>query len=100
LRKTASWSTTVVTAIALVGLGVYFARIGLERADKIVAVLGGLAGLAGLGVAVVGIILARSDTTPPAEPPIGDGRQVVTRSSVGGDVIQVGEAGDVDIRRG
>lgn len=90
----------MVTTVALVGLGVYFARIGLERADKIVAVLGGLAGLAGLGVAVVGILLARSDTAPPAGPPVGDGRQVVAGNSIGRDVLQIGEARDVDIRRG
>jgi uncharacterized membrane protein len=99
-RKVAAWVTTLVTGAALVGLGVYFGQIGLARANTVVTVLSGLGGLAGLGIAILGIILARSDnsqTTPP--PTVGDGSQVVSGSWIGGDNIQIGKGRDVDTRR-
>ncbi|HSV67565.1 MAG TPA: hypothetical protein VLJ59_16880 [Mycobacteriales bacterium] len=100
-QKIAAWSTPLITGVILVGLGVYFARIGLDRANKVVTVLGGLGGLAGLGIAVLGVILARSSSSPAtAQPTVGDGSQIVQGFSIGGDNIQIGKGRDINIRRG
>jgi hypothetical protein len=44
---------------ALAGLGVYFATAGLDKADKLASVIGVFIAVAGLGVAVYGLIAER-----------------------------------------
>jgi hypothetical protein len=48
-------------------VGVTFIVLGLEQADQLASVVGVLVGLAGLGVSVYGVVLARP--APPSEAP-------------------------------
>lgn len=60
----------------------------MDRAAKVSGVLGGLSGLAGLGLAVYALIRTRTDTSPISPPSaVGDGGQVVSGSSIVGDNI-------------
>ncbi|GAA4058037.1 hypothetical protein [Actinomadura miaoliensis] len=45
-----------LTVAAVTGLGVYFATVGLEEADKLGSVVGGLAAVAGLSLTVYGLM--------------------------------------------
>jgi hypothetical protein len=107
-RKVTGWLVVLLVGLGLVGLGVYFGHIGLDRADKLASVLGVFSGLAGLFLAGLGIVQARRERTRPAAPggqPTvpngqGDGGQHVSGSVIGRDNIQIGSAGrDIDIRR-
>lgn len=53
------WGGAGVAVAALVGLGVYFATVGLDEADKLASVIGVFVAVAGLGVAVYGLIAER-----------------------------------------
>lgn len=68
--------------LAIIGLGMHFVRIGLDRADKVSSALGIFVSAIGLAVAVYGMVLARRSKQP-------IGRQAVSSSRVGGDVVQV-----------
>jgi hypothetical protein len=95
------WLAVLFVGLGLVGLGVYFGRIGLDRADKLASVLGAFSGLAGLFLAGWGMVQARHERARPAAPggPGGGGQQV-SGSVIGRDNFQIGSAGrDVDIRR-
>lgn len=54
--------------LAAVGLGVYFAVVGLDEADKLAGVLGLFIAMAGLVLSVYGVVLARrtSGGSPPS----------------------------------
>jgi len=92
------------------GLGVFFARQGLERADQLASVTGAFIGLAGLGVAGYSAWLARVAVRPaqppgpaasgpasPAKEPGAVGGPSVTGSIIGGNNTQVSAGGDVRI---
>ncbi|MFC4114794.1 hypothetical protein [Nonomuraea zeae] len=69
-KRALVWTGAVVAVAALVGLGVYFARVGLADADQLASVIGVFVALAGLGVSVYGLITARPPAQPePPEPP-------------------------------
>ncbi|WP_182876871.1 hypothetical protein [Microbispora sp. H10670] len=53
------WGGAGVAVAALAGLGVYLSRVGLDKADKLASVVGLFVGLAGLGVAVYGLVAER-----------------------------------------
>ncbi|MET8143559.1 hypothetical protein ABZU32_24935 [Sphaerisporangium sp. NPDC005288] len=53
------WGGAAVAVAAAAGLGVYFARVGLDAADKLASVIGVFVALAGLGVAVYGMVADR-----------------------------------------
>jgi hypothetical protein len=48
-----------VAVAALAGLGIYLARVGLDDADKLASVIGLFVALAGLAVAVYGLVAER-----------------------------------------
>ncbi|WP_203982868.1 hypothetical protein [Sphaerisporangium rufum] len=50
------WGGAGVAVVALAGLGVYLARVGLDEADKLASVGGLFVGLVGLGVAVYALV--------------------------------------------
>ncbi|MGW5263596.1 hypothetical protein ACWEQG_21720 [Microbispora sp. NPDC004025] len=54
------WGGAGVAVAALAALGVYLSRVGLDKADKLASVIGLFVALAGLGVAVYGLIAERS----------------------------------------
>jgi hypothetical protein len=53
------WVGAVIAVAALVGLGIYFSRVGLENADKLASVIGVFVAVAGLGATVYGLIADR-----------------------------------------
>ncbi|MGW9372215.1 hypothetical protein ACWGVR_19570 [Streptomyces xanthophaeus] len=61
----------VVAGLGVVGLGVFFAVAGLDDADKLASVIGVFVGLAGLGLSVYGIVLARRSSRPGPSPTAG-----------------------------
>ncbi|MDQ3405414.1 MAG: hypothetical protein M3548_18820 [Actinomycetota bacterium] len=76
------WMFALAGGLALVGAGVVvFVVVGLDRADKLASVTGVFVGLAGLAVAVYGVMLARRGSAAAG--------QVVGSSTVGGGVTQV-----------
>lgn len=80
-RRVQVWAGAGVTAVAVIGLGGYFAMVGLDEADKVASVVGGLIAVVGLAVAVYGVVA----------PPV-PGRRVSqqARASGRGQVSQVG----------
>ncbi|MFI6457859.1 hypothetical protein ACIBF6_40660 [Streptosporangium amethystogenes] len=53
------WAGAGIAVAALAGLGVYLSRVGLDEADKLASVIGLFVALAGLGVAVYGVVAGR-----------------------------------------
>lgn len=80
------WAGGVVAAGAVAGLAVYFAMVGLEQAGKIATVLALFAALAGLVMAIPGIMEIRRNkrsplprkSDPPSPPTASPGGQDVT----------------------
>ncbi|MBF8194595.1 hypothetical protein ITP53_54875 [Nonomuraea sp. K274] len=70
-----------MTLAAVAGLGVYFASVGLDNADKLGSVIGALVAVAGLSLTVYGLVAAS-----------GGGRRLVqqTARASGGRISQVG----------
>jgi hypothetical protein len=67
--RVAKWVGGALTTISVIGLGAYFARVGLDKADKIASVTGAFIGLAGLALTIYGIVTgspsqARQQPTP------------------------------------
>ncbi|GAA4231714.1 hypothetical protein GCM10022254_29690 [Actinomadura meridiana] len=62
-RRALTGVGAVVAVMALVGLGAYFAAVGLDDADKLASVLGVFVALAGLAVAVYGLVTSSSGST-------------------------------------
>ncbi|WP_214324614.1 hypothetical protein [Nonomuraea sediminis] len=79
------WGGAVVAVAALVGLGVYFAKVGLEEADKLASVIGVFVALVGLGVAVYGLRVDRNLGS-------GDGQDAPRVSASGERSIAIGGA--------
>ncbi|HEX3958178.1 MAG TPA: hypothetical protein VHZ03_16330 [Trebonia sp.] len=77
--------------MAAIGMGIYFAEVGLDKATDVATVVGLFVALAGLVVAVYGIRAGRADPAPgsAAEPATGDAvTNVITGSTINGTVIQ------------
>jgi hypothetical protein len=53
---------------AVTGVAIYFAHVGLDKADKLGSVIGALLGLAGLTLALYGAFTSKSPRSPAAEP--------------------------------
>ncbi|MCK2221683.1 hypothetical protein MF672_048945 [Actinomadura sp. ATCC 31491] len=97
------WTGAAVTVAALAGLGVYFARVGLDAADKLSSVIGVFAALIGLALAGYGALPARAARAAgeAAEDEAPSVTASGTRSvAVGGDnsgVISTGDAARVHL---
>jgi drug/metabolite transporter (DMT)-like permease len=99
-RQIIGWLAVLTAGAGLIVLGIYFSRIGLDRADKTASVIGAFSGLAGLALAAYGVVLARREHRTVPSPTAGAVEQSVSNSVVGRDNIQIGNAGrDVTIRR-
>lgn len=88
----------VVTVLSATGLAIYFARVGLDRADKLASVLGTFVGLVGLAMAAYGLLQGRK-SPPRADVPIVPATNAVQgpatvkneiRGPVQGSAIQAG----------
>jgi hypothetical protein len=75
-----------VGGLLLVAAGVGVVRLGLEKADQVASVVGALAGVAGLAVALYGL-----RRPAPATPPAAG--NTVENSTVHGPNIQIGSVG-------
>ncbi|MEV4020597.1 hypothetical protein AB0J35_59980 [Nonomuraea angiospora] len=53
------WGGALIVVVALVALGLYLTRVGLDKADKLASVIGLFVAVAGLGVAVYGLVIDR-----------------------------------------
>ncbi|MEV0379058.1 hypothetical protein [Nonomuraea sp. NPDC050643] len=108
-KRVLVWSGAVAAVAAMVGLGVYFTRVGLEDADKVASVIGVFVALVGLAVAIYGLRGGRSpeaagtDPGPSPGPGSGSGSGSAqpnvsapgTRSvAIGGDNTGVVSTGD------
>lgn len=76
------WGGVAVTVLACIGLGVYFGFAGLSKATDLAGIIGMFIAVAGLGVSVWGVIVARGGQS-------ADG-QFMTGSRVTGQVNQIG----------
>jgi hypothetical protein len=87
--KALKWAGGVLFAGAVVAMGVYFARVGLENADRTASVIGAFVGLTGLAVTAYGMI-AGPRPTASAPPPAGSGdtRNIIRGGTVHGPVVQ------------
>ncbi|GAA4101021.1 hypothetical protein [Actinomadura miaoliensis] len=81
VRRRWVWAGAGLTVGAVAGLGVYFAVVGLDRADKLASVVGALVAVVGLALTVYGLVAGS-----------GAGRRVRqdARASGRGRVHQVG----------
>jgi hypothetical protein len=78
------WAGAGIAVAALTGLVVYFARVGLDEADKLASVIGLFVAVAGLVVAIVGLRTQRR----------GDGGPLPSEGSAGGAPQDTGTPGE------
>ncbi|WP_369386219.1 hypothetical protein AB5J72_00195 [Streptomyces sp. CG1] len=90
-QRIAAWSCAIVVGLTLAALGIYFLTVGLDKADKTASVAGSLIGLAGLGVSIFGLVLARSTTSGRASPQVRQSQQSGAKST------NIQSAGDLTI---
>ena len=86
-----AWAGGTVAAVAAIGMGIYFAEVGLNKATDVATVAGLFIALAGLVVAVYGMRAGKAAPVPgsTAEPTTGDVvTNVITESTINGTVIQ------------
>jgi membrane protein implicated in regulation of membrane protease activity len=99
-KRVLSLAGAIVAVAAAVGLGLYFAAVGLARADKLASVLGAFVGLAGLALALFSYVLARRATSAqtmqpasradnPDHPPVTVHNEIIGNQY--GSVVQAGE---------
>ncbi|MEO3812247.1 hypothetical protein ABGB17_24890 [Sphaerisporangium sp. B11E5] len=89
--KAAIWAGGVLFAGAVVAMGVYFARVGLENADRTASVVGAFVGVAGLAVTLYALVNgSRTPAPPPPDAEDGHGAtyNTVKDGTVHGPVIQ------------
>jgi hypothetical protein len=85
------WIGRVVAALALAGLAVYLASVGVSRASVLASIFGVLIA----AVALVAPYLLPPRSSSSGTPP----RQSVINSAIGGHVAQVRHTGNVRVRR-
>ncbi|MEV6037448.1 hypothetical protein AB0L65_40290 [Nonomuraea sp. NPDC052116] len=85
------WGGAGLGVAALVGLGVYFARVGLDDADKLASVIGVFVALAGLGASAWGLLAdRRSGGAAPMAPVVAEpGARPAPTRTYGGDHIEI-----------
>ncbi|WP_143668895.1 MULTISPECIES: hypothetical protein [unclassified Streptomyces] len=66
-QRIAVWVGATLFGVACLGLGIYMAQIGLEKADQVSGILGMIIGLAGLVASVWSMINARNAIRPPGQ---------------------------------
>lgn len=101
-KSTWGWISLTVGGLVVGALGTIFIVLDLEQADQLASVVGVFVALAGLGISVYGVVLARRSSSPAssqATAPRSDidaitereERSVAVRDNFG--VIQTGDAG-------
>ncbi|MEV4752593.1 hypothetical protein AB0K21_40090 [Streptosporangium sp. NPDC049248] len=86
------WAGAGIAVAALAGLGVYLSRVKLDEADKLASVIGLFVAVAGLGVAVYGVVAGRKDsgggTAEPDRPGVSASGE---RPVDGGGIVSTGD---------
>ncbi|MFC5823040.1 hypothetical protein [Nonomuraea insulae] len=93
------WIVLVLSGLVAGVLGVVFIVLDLAQADQLASVIGVFVGLAGLGVSVYGVVLARRGAVPSPTPPqaaarpasitgAGETRNTIEGGTFHGTVIQ------------
>ncbi|MFG2354285.1 hypothetical protein [Streptomyces sp. NPDC048521] len=90
-RRMWLWGLAAVTGLAMLALGIYFARLGLERANALSGILGLFIGIIGLALSLYSTLQVRSSTqsTPP--------QQTRMSQQSGSNSTNVQAAGDITI---
>lgn len=86
------WAGATAGVLLLAGLGVYFAEVGLDKADKLGSVVGALIATASLGLSVFGLIRDERNvgSASKAHASAPDGRSI----TIAGDNTGVASTGD------
>jgi len=93
-----AWAGGVVAILAVAGLSAYLGVTGLGSGSELAGVISAFAGLAGLGIAVYGVIRAHKDAV--AGSPTGPGGGQSVTHTTAGVILQIRNvAGDVRIGR-
>ncbi|MFD0683455.1 hypothetical protein [Actinomadura fibrosa] len=80
----------MIGVVAIIALTALFVTVGLDAADKLASALGALIGLAGLVLAVIGLISSRRDSGEGADRTAPASVQNTISGSVHGTAIQGG----------
>ncbi|HEX4814033.1 MAG TPA: hypothetical protein VFV66_14915 [Nonomuraea sp.] len=91
-KRTLVWVGSGITLAAMAGLAGYFARVGLDAADKLSSVIGVFVAVSGLALALYGTFAGRPSRPPPPTVSAGGTRSV----AIGGDntgTITTGDTG-------
>lgn len=76
------WGGAVVTVLALVGLAIYLAEIGLGKADELSSVIGVFVAVVGLVTSGYGLVRGRRSASSAANPgPLGARSDAVKRQT-------------------
>lgn len=86
------WSGAAVTAVAVAALAAYFMVVGLDQADKLASVVGGLSALAGLVLAAFGLAGAPGTAAR--------GRRTISQEATASGRSQVSQTGGSRTPRG
>lgn len=93
-----AWVGSAVVVIAAAGLAAYLAVAGLSRANELAGVLSGFVALAGLGIAVYGVVQAHKDAVT-SDPRRQDGNQSVAETTARSVTQVKGVTGNVRVGR-
>src|SRR5690349_14283163 len=81
--------TLMLTGICIIALGVYFAAIGLDKANKMSGILGLFAAILGLGMSCISLRLGTEKRSRELLSP----GQTVCDTTIGKDVVQIARVG-------
>jgi hypothetical protein len=94
------WGGGLVVVVTAAWMGIYFAEVGLNAASQVAGVVSAFIGLAGLVVAVYGMVAVKPDPKKTGSPPGPGAGDVVTNAVSGttnhGLIIQGGRIGPAD----
>ncbi|WML79787.1 hypothetical protein [Streptomyces sp. VNUA74] len=90
-RRTALWGLGIVSGLSILALGIYFTRLGLERANSLAGILGLFVGIIGLVLTFYSILQARGGAQSPSP------QQVRMSQQSGSNSTNVQSARDINI---
>ncbi|MGC5001175.1 hypothetical protein [Streptomyces sp. DT203] len=89
--RTWLWGTAVLAGLVMIGLGVYFVRVGLDESNAISGVLGLFVSIIGLAVSVFSVIQGRASLRAASQ------GQVRMSQHSGSNSTNIQSAGDMQI---
>ncbi|MER7566672.1 hypothetical protein ABTZ93_27435 [Streptomyces sp. NPDC097941] len=88
------WGTAILTGLVMVGLGVYFVHVGLDKSNTVSGIIGIFISIAGLTISVVSTIQGRASLRSTNQGQIRMSQQSGSNSTniqSGGD-MQIGDS--------